>query len=611
MKKLFSLFAASALVLSVAAQKGPAIQKNLTFAKKNVTIEKESVLGPVQESKIVGQKTFTSSVNGYTLLSGRKMHADQQSKTVVYTSRAGGAFGGTGNDIKMSFTNDYGTSFDSVMFANTILHRYPGGTLFRTAAGLFTWCSGPITTTGWSANFMFTSKIDRTLAFDTTFINPPATEVGSFMMNDELIYIPTGEGFVFGEKSGPATTYDHINYSIWKLKWNEGTSHFNFVDSTEIKPLLSTVQPPVQPTGMAFSQDGTVGYFWMNGMDSITRPNQSTQPLVWKTTNQGTTWTQMPIYDFSQVQEFKDYVWPTLLDSTVMRPVFFYGYTTSDKNMPGVVDASGNLHLLVNVQGGYSVNPDSLGFSFLNEQNKLFDLYTTSTGWSARFLDTLSSAVDDGTGSAFGTFALDHRLHIGKTEDGTKLFYSWTDNLVSDAITCVLPEIYAQAHNLTTNLSTPTRNFTSGTSLTASCIYYNASDIILDDAGTYTIPAVVVSGSDPDNTAIGHIYVSGLSFTDADFVSVNNIEKNIATISSVYPNPSNGLTSVDVTLDKNANVSIDVVNMMGQIVYSQNFGSKSIGVNKLTINATDLTSGIYFVTVKAGNSSSTGKMIVK
>jgi hypothetical protein len=610
MKKVFLLFAVGAMIASAVAQKGPAVMRNLTPAKKNVIDDKNKSLGPVQVNKAVGLTTFTTSGNGYTLTSGKKLTADQQSKTVVYTSRAGGAFGATSNDIKMSYTSDYGVTFDSVLFANGVAHRYPGGSLFRTASGLFVICSGPITTTGWTGNYLFTSKIDGTLAADTTFANPPATEVGSFMLNDEIVVLPTGEAFILGEKSGPAAnSYPHINYSIWKLKWNEGTSRFNFVDSTEFTPLLSTVQPPVQPTGMAFSADGSKGYFWVNGMDSITRPNFKTQPLVWKTIDKGETWSQMPIYDFSQVQEFKDYLWPIREDSTVVRPVFEYGYTNSDKFMQGTVDVNGNLHLFARVAGGYSSLPDSLGFSYANEPKMMFDLYTTATGWAARYIDTLGSDVDEGDNVTFGDFSLDHRMHISKTEDGTRLFYTWTDSPLLDVTLNQLPNVISQGYDVVNSTVAQTTNFTLGTPLEGSCLYMNASDIALFDNNKFTIPVVIISGSTPESE-IGHQYLSDISLVFND-VSVKNSEKNIAKITNVYPNPTNGLSYMKISLENSSNVTIEVINMMGQVVSSENLGNKTAGTQQITINASGLTSGIYFVNVKAGNSSSTCKMVVK
>lgn len=609
MKKLFLLFAASALVFSAVAQK-ECVKRNTTHAKKCVYDDKNSSL-PVSGQKSTGSSVFTTSGNGYTLLSGRKLTSDQQSKTSMYVARAGGAFGATSNDIKMSYTSDYGTSFDSVLFANTILHRYPGGILFRTNSGLYTMCAGPVTGgSGWTDNYIFTSKIDGTEAFDTTIANPPAAEVGSFMMNDDMAYLPTGEFFMLGEKSGPVPDYNHVNYTIWKLQWNEGTKHLNYVSEQTFTPLLSTVQPPVQPFGMAFSQDGSVGYFWVNGMDSITRPNQSTQPLVWKTTDKGTTWNQMPIYDFSQVQEFKDYVWPTLLDSTVMRPVFSYGYTTSDKSMPGTVDANGNLHLMVNVQGGYSIHPDSLTYSFMYEENKIFDLYTTATGWEAKYIDTLATEVDPGDAAAFGDFTLDHRFHISRTEDGTKIFYAWTDGPGTDATTNILPDMYAHGKDFANNTSTGTKNFTLGTALESSCLYMNASNTTLFENNTYTIPTVIISGATPESE-IQHLYLSGVEFASSTFISVNDVDKTIANITNIYPNPTNGISSTKLTLTNSSEVSLQVVNLMGQVVYTENYGHKAAGVHTLSVDASDLTSGVYFVTVKAGNATSTSKMIVR
>ena len=50
---------------------------------------------------------------------------------------------------------------------------------------------------------------------------------------------------------------------------------------------------------------------------------------------------------------------------------------------------------------------------------------------------------------------------------------------------------------------------------------------------------------------------------------------------------------------------------MGQNVFKVNAGVVQPGMNKITIDATELTPGIYFYTVKAGDSSVTKKMIVE
>ena len=77
------------------------------------------------------------------------------------------------------------------------------------------------------------------------------------------------------------------------------------------------------------------------------------------------------------------------------------------------------------------------------------------------------------------------------------------------------------------------------------------------------------------------------------------------------PNPFNGTTTVKVNLNKAADLSLEVTNMMGQVVYSVNAGQASAGLNKLTIDGSQLSSGVYFYTVKAGKSVVTKKMIVE
>lgn len=79
---------------------------------------------------------------------------------------------------------------------------------------------------------------------------------------------------------------------------------------------------------------------------------------------------------------------------------------------------------------------------------------------------------------------------------------------------------------------------------------------------------------------------------------------------SAYPNPFKGFTSLDVTIAKKANVSIEVYSVTGQKVMEQTYGQYPAGQFKLDINASDLGSGLYIVKVKAGDQSSTARINV-
>jgi len=108
--------------------------------------------------------------------------------------------------------------------------------------------------------------------------------------------------------------------------------------------------------------------------------------------------------------------------------------------------------------------------------------------------------------------------------------------------------------------------------------------------------------------------MNGITFTDADFISNPGFKSSIdnkVSVSQNRPNPFNGNTQIDINLDKAANVSVEVINITGQTVYSMSLGRKASGTHTVNLNSDNLSSGIYFYTVTAGTSQVTKKMIVK
>ena len=96
-----------------------------------------------------------------------------------------------------------------------------------------------------------------------------------------------------------------------------------------------------------------------------------------------------------------------------------------------------------------------------------------------------------------------------------------------------------------------------------------------------------------------------VSVNDPDLVNLSDI-----TVSQNYPNPFSGTSVVTVELTESSNLSIEVFNLMGQKVYIYNAGIVGSGVHKLTIDGSNLQSGVFFYTVKADENSVTRKMIV-
>jgi hypothetical protein len=100
-------------------------------------------------------------------------------------------------------------------------------------------------------------------------------------------------------------------------------------------------------------------------------------------------------------------------------------------------------------------------------------------------------------------------------------------------------------------------------------------------------------------------------FSTVDPVGLQNAKNNVFNVNQNYPNPFRTQTTIPVMMKQNAEVLVVIRNIVGQEVYSKNFGTQPAGNNTLDIEVPGLQSGVYFYEVSAGGFSSTGKMIVE
>ncbi len=78
-----------------------------------------------------------------------------------------------------------------------------------------------------------------------------------------------------------------------------------------------------------------------------------------------------------------------------------------------------------------------------------------------------------------------------------------------------------------------------------------------------------------------------------------------------YPNPANSSTLIGVNLSKKSTLNLKVLNLAGQVIYKKLIQNALPGMNKIVINLTDFSSGMYFYTVSVGGNYVTKKMIVE
>lgn len=129
-----------------------------------------------------------------------------------------------------------------------------------------------------------------------------------------------------------------------------------------------------------------------------------------------------------------------------------------------------------------------------------------------------------------------------------------------------------------------------------------------DPAPEYFVNNTSVYG--PQNTSTNDIVY--VCVPENDVLSVNEVASSSEsfTMSQNYPNPFTGSTSFDVNLKKASDVTVEVYNVLGNLVSTNNYTLVS-GSNKLTIDANGLTAGLYTYSVKVGAEKVTRTMMVK
>lgn len=131
-----------------------------------------------------------------------------------------------------------------------------------------------------------------------------------------------------------------------------------------------------------------------------------------------------------------------------------------------------------------------------------------------------------------------------------------------------------------------------------------------------TEPGTNIQNGDPITNTETHYFVidkakllAGTASCTASGLGVSEQSNSVFSIADNYPNPTSGMTYFDVTMKQNTTVSIEIFNSLGQQAYASS-EKLSIGKHTLTVDASTLTSGLYFYTIKSGDAVVSGKMTV-
>ncbi|NEN25128.1 Omp28-related outer membrane protein [Cryomorpha ignava] len=109
-------------------------------------------------------------------------------------------------------------------------------------------------------------------------------------------------------------------------------------------------------------------------------------------------------------------------------------------------------------------------------------------------------------------------------------------------------------------------------------------------------------GIDLDGAIANEWYDSG------NFVGLTKLPEPEANI-KLYPNPSTGLSFVQIDLETAENVSVDIRSIDGRLIASRDYGVLAT-TSRLPVNTENYAAGIYMVQIKVGNTQKVLKLLV-
>ena len=78
-----------------------------------------------------------------------------------------------------------------------------------------------------------------------------------------------------------------------------------------------------------------------------------------------------------------------------------------------------------------------------------------------------------------------------------------------------------------------------------------------------------------------------------------------------FPNPTNGVTTVKFNLNFASEVTFEMRDISGKVVYSLDMGTRAAGMNNITVDATDFAAGAYTYTLTVNGERATDRLLVK
>lgn len=453
-----------------------------------------------------------------------------------------------------------------------------------------------------------------------TAVDPPApTQTNVTSGGDVWRLIPdaftlTTDGHFFGVDG----SYEGADYVYTgELIMEHGTFNTETNDWDVEETLIEAIGQGdgINDMKVAFAPDNMTGYICiMSDVVSDPQDFNGYHPILYKTTDGGETWdgpTHVLLGGYDGIEAIK-YYW----DDEVIEAIDEYAagfdrdevYYNMGFHCDMVVDENGNPHLTglisIAVPDGWYPNEFFMATWHIwsEDGGETFDAYPV---YNNRYFD-----------GDLGGISEYNRPQISITDNGRYMFISCIDTDFEGIEENTQPDIYVCAYDPIEGTHTEMTNITEFTQAWLVAWMGSQSHFVFTEFDgtdvTCTVPFVYTELDPADPAAqVGFWYIDGWTYTFTVPVGYDEGTSIISNVSQNRPNPFNQTSVVDVEVAEATTLSIEVFNLMGQKVYDYDAGKVGAGMHQLTIDASNLKSGVYFYTVTAGENNVSRKMIVE
>jgi hypothetical protein len=119
----------------------------------------------------------------------------------------------------------------------------------------------------------------------------------------------------------------------------------------------------------------------------------------------------------------------------------------------------------------------------------------------------------------------------------------------------------------------------------------------------FAVKAEDIHGNLSDKSNELRISLTGVEITDSSIPTEYQLQQN-------YPNPFNPSTTIEFSVKEAGNVTIRVMNVLGEEIATIESGFRAAGRYRVNFDASRLATGVYLYQIRAGNFVETKRMLL-